>query len=296
MRSIHRQLPGGRATAWRTLLTVAALSAVAALPGAGLASAPPGMDEVLLGGPTGSRAGAPLADDASLPDAASLTTLDTFGRDPALTISTTTDEGWVSWQVEAVPATDSAATPVSLATGLAELPIDRVDLTAPAPGDWLVTAALLSDTDGASGTWAWRLVIPDRSLPDAMPAPDLVLFGGGETVVAVRGSGCYVGSCGDIGREPPVATLPRLRLDRPDEPIALTLSDGSGVAAVHVTAQRLDVKESDPVTILETGGLSANVVLVPPPASSGAWKLTLFVRFTDGRGDQVGYVRVVVPE
>ena len=78
--------------------------------------------------------------------------------------------------------------------------------------------------------------------------------------------------------------------------MALTLSDGSGVATVHVTAQRLDVDRSDPVTILDIGGLSATVMLVPPPASAGTWKLTLFVQFTDGRGDQVGYVRVVVPE
>ena len=40
---------------------------------------------------------------------------------------------------------------------------------------------------------------------------------------------------------PPADTLPRLRLDRPDEPIAFTLSDGSGIAGVHVTATLLGV-------------------------------------------------------
>ena len=32
---------------------------------------------------------------------------------------------------------------------------------------------------GPEGTWAWHLVVPDRTLPAQIQAPDLVLFGGG---------------------------------------------------------------------------------------------------------------------
>ena len=55
--------------------------------------------------------------------------------------------------------------------------------------------------------------------------------------------------------------------------------------------------ESDPVTLLDGVDVAGtNVVLVPPPPSAGRWRLDVFVRFTDGRGDQAGYARVAVPQ
>lgn len=157
-------------------------------------------------------------------------------------------------------------------------------------------ATTVAGASGPEGTWAWHLVVPDRTLPDRIQAPDLVLFGGGSTVVAERGSGCYLAACGDIGELPPAASLPRIDLERPDEPIALTLSDGSGIATVTVQAQLLNVDESAPVTLLDGVDVAGtNVVLIPPPPSSGRWRLDILVGFTDGRGDQAGYARVAVP-
>jgi len=294
MNSTHPQHKDGHARAWRTLLVVAALGAATTLPTAAAAADPTPPEGAMLSGPTGVRAGVPLGDPAAPADAATIPPFDTFGRDPVLSVFTRADEGWASWRIEAVPAADIAASPVSLATGVAEVPLESIDLAAPAPGDWLLTAVLVAGAGGTSGTWAWHLVIPDRSLPAAMPAPDLVLFGGGETVVTERGSGCYLGTCGDIGQVPPAETLPLVRLDRPDEPVALTLSDGSSIASVHVTATLLGVDEAAPVTVLSVDRLATSVVLVPSPGA-GRWLLDVTVQFSDGRGDQTGYARVSVP-
>ena len=298
MNDTHPRSGYVRARAWRTLLLVAALGAATLTPAGATAQDPPTGD-VLLADPTGSRAGVLVPAESVPPDAAAMAPFDTFGRDPALTVYTNaTDEGegWAAWQVTAVPAVDAAAEPRSLAMGVAEVPIDRVDLAAPPPGDWLVTAELTAGRTGHDGTWTWHLVIPDRSLPDWIPAPDMVLFGGGRTVIAERGSGCYVGQCADIFASPPDGALPLVRLDRSDEPIALTVSDGSELVEVRVEATLLNVDETKPVMLLAVLlDPATNVILVPPPPSAGRWRLELFLVFSDARGHQTGYARVVVP-
>lgn len=294
MSSTHPQHRGGHVQAWRSLAVVAALGATTLTAALTAAADPVVADGALLAAPTGIRPGVLLDGAGVLPDPAAIPPFDTFGRDPVLTVFTGEDEGWVSWQVDAVPTADPGTAPLPLAGGIAEVPVESVDLTPPSPGEWLVTAALTAGEGGMSRTWAWHLVIPDRSLPASMPAPDLVLFGGGGTVVTDRGSGCYLGVCGDIGGIPSARTLPRLRLDRPDEPIALTLSDGSGIAGVQATATLLDVDETAPVTLLTQDDLATGVVLVPPPGA-GRWLLEVTVRFSDGRGDQAGYAQVSVP-
>jgi len=298
MNDTHPQSGRGRARAWRTLLVVAALCAATLTPG-GTTAQDPAISDVLLAAPTGARAGAPVLAGAAAPDATAITPFDTFGRDPALavyTLATDEGEGWAAWQVTAVPAADPTAEPMSLATGVAEVPIDRVDLAPPPPGDWLVTAVLTAGQAGPDGTWVWHLLIPDRSLPAFLPAPDVVLFGGGASVIAARGSGCYVGQCGDIGRLPPDPDLPLIRLERADEPITLTLSDGSTLVQVRVAAMLLNVDETSPVTLLEASlEPGTHVVLVPAPPSLGRWRLEVSLVFSDARGDQVGYARVAVP-
>jgi hypothetical protein len=292
----------GRGPALRNLLVVAALGAATLLPAAVTAQGDPGPDTVNLAGPLGSRAGLPIAEGV-LPDAADIPPFDTHGRDPVLQLWSSeaadadTSTGWVSWEVIAVPAADPTADPVSLAAGVAEVPVDRVDLVAPAPGDWLITATTVNADAGPEGTWAWHVVVPDRTIPASIPMPGLVLFGGGDTVVAEPGSSCYLGSCGDVGEKPPAGAVPAVRLGLPDEPIALTLSDGSGVAEVTVTATLLNVDETQPVTLLDAVSTNgATVVHIPPPPGPGRWYLDVLVRFTDGRGDATGYARVIVPE
>lgn len=302
MSTTHRRPRSGLRPAIRSLLVVAALGAATLLPGMAAAQGDPGPGTVNLAGPLGSRAGVPVPAGGATPDAASIPPFDTYGRDPSLQLWSSeaadadTSTGWVSWQVTAVPAAEPTADPVSLGTGVAEVPVDRVDLAAPAPGTWLVSATTQAAQAGPEGTWAWHLVVPDRTIPEIIPMPGIVLFGGGDTVVAEPGSSCYLGSCGDIGAKPPAKAVPAVRLGLPDEPIALTLSDGSGIAEATVAATLLGVDETEPVTLLDAiqaGG--TNVIHVPAPPSPGRWYLELFLRFTDGRGDAAGYARVVVP-
>lgn len=302
MSTTHRPSRSGRGAALRSLLVVAALGAAILVPGTGAAQGDPGPGTVNLAGPMGSRAGVPVPQAGPTPDTASIPPFDTYGRDPSLHLWSSeaadadTSTGWVSWRVSAVPATDPTAEPISLGTGVAEVPVDRVDLAAPAPGTWLVSATTQAAQAGPEGTWAWHLVVPDRTIPEVIPMPGLVLFGGGDTVVALPGSSCYLGSCGDIGERPPAKAVPVVRLDLPDESTALTLSDGSGIAAVRVTATLLGLDETEPVTLLDLDPADGTTVMhVPAPPSPGRWYLELSLRFTDGRGDATGYARVIVP-
>ena len=296
MNSIHRQLRGGHAGAWRTLLVVvAALGAATSHPIPAAAEGPPGVEGVVLQAPTGVRSGVQVGDPTAPPDVTTIDPFDTFGRDPSLAILDVGGGGWAAWEVLATPAASPGTPPTSLATGVAEVPLEVISLQAPPPGAWLVTAALVAGAEGPSGTWAWHLVIPDRSLPEALDAPDIVLFGGGATVIAERGSGCYLGQCGDIGGLPADRTLPAIRLERRDEPIALTLSDGSGMVRVTAHAILLGVDETQPVQLVDGDAFAATNVLLVPPPSIGRWHLEILVTYSDGRGDQAGYARVIVP-
>ncbi|MFN8619449.1 MAG: hypothetical protein U0869_01720 [Chloroflexota bacterium] len=315
MTHVHRQHPvPAHGAGRRSWLVVAALGAATlAVGGTALAAGPspaasaaPGASPdavatvVVLSGPTGSRDGVALADGAALPDPATLEPLDTFGRDPRLTIAVLGDDadGFASWTVDAVPADDPGTTPTTLIGGIAEVPVPAFDVPAPPPGDWLVSAVTTGREPATTGTWAWRLVVPDRSLPDAMPAPDALLWAGGATVVTERGSACYVGMCGDVGGLPPDDSLPRLALARPDEPVALTLSDGTDLAAVRAVAVPLGAGTGagDGMVLLD-GPLAApaHVVLVPPPPGSGTWRLELSLTYSDRRGQADHLARVVVP-
>src|SRR5687768_14987892 len=127
MNVTHRRRPHRRAAAWRTLSVVAALGAVTtltAVPGPGVAEGPPGIEGVVLSGPTGTRSGVEIDDPAAPPDVAMIAPFDTYGREPALTIADMDGGSWSFWEVTAVPATDPGADPIPLATGVAEVPLD----------------------------------------------------------------------------------------------------------------------------------------------------------------------------
>jgi hypothetical protein len=253
---------------------------------------------VFLYGPAGRLAGTPVSRSAPAPDPARLRPYDTAGRDPALELQS--DDPRVlfgAWRVTATPV--PVGEPVVLAEREGPGPsAERITLEPPPPGSWILRATLVpADPSGASFDRVWRVIVPDRSPPETLPAPDVVLFGGGSTLLAVPGSGCYVGVCGDIGREPPSGTLPRLRLDRPDEPVTVTLSDGAPIAAIRVTGRRIgeDGREGRAVRLLDTTlEPPASPVLVPPPRS-GTWRLELLVRFDFERGYQTAYARLRVP-
>lgn len=297
MTSIHQAIAARHARTWRAAFLVAALGAATLLPGAPARAQAPGAEDVLLGGPTGMRAGVAVPDATAPPDPATLVPLDTWGRDPALTIhAADPDVAWAAWQVAAASLDGGATDPVTLASGIAEVPLETITLSAPPPGDWLVTATLTSGTDATDSDWVWRLVVPDRSLPETIPSPDLVLFGGGRTVIAERGSSCFLTTCADIGQVPPARALPRLRLSAPDQPIVLTVSDGGGIARITAVVLLLDVDETRPVALLDTElDPVVGSVLIPPPPAGGRWRLEVTVGYADSRGDQVGYAVVAVP-
>ncbi len=298
MNLTHRSRATGHARAWWSLLAVAALGAATALPG-GVAADDPA-PAVLLTGPLGTRSGVVVAAGQPLPDPALIAPLDTYGRDPRLRLwhegDPETGDGWSSWEVVATSTGADPGEPRTLAAGDTDTPADSLSLTPPPPGDWLIGATLTRAASAQPETWAWHLTVPDRTIPESIPVPDLVVSGAGTTVVAERGGGCYLGACGDIGGRPPARAVPLVTLDLPDAPIALTLSDGSGIQSVTVSAESLDGSASAPLMLLDQADADgANVVFIPPPSSAGRWYLEVTVRFTDARGDTTGYARVAVP-
>src|SRR5687768_8190471 len=119
MNVTHRRRPHRRAAAWRTLSVVAALGAVTtltAVPAPGLAQAHPGIEGVVLSGPTGTRSGVEIDGVTAPPDVGTIAPLDTYGREPALTIADMDGGSWSLWEVTAVPAADPGADPIPLAT------------------------------------------------------------------------------------------------------------------------------------------------------------------------------------
>jgi hypothetical protein len=255
---------------------------------------------VFLYGPAGRLAGTPVDRDAPIPEGVVPRTYDTAGRDPSLQLQALDpDLSFTGWRVVASPLAPGGGTPIVLAgADMADAPTETVALEPPPPGDWLVRASLVpADPGRPSLERAWHVRVPDRSLPDFLPEPDVVLFGGGSTILGVPGSGCYVGVCGDIGREPPSQTLPRLRLDRPDEPLTVTLSDGAAIAAIRAAARPIGPggEEGPPTTLLDLElDRAESPVLVPPPGP-GLWRIELLVRFDFERGHQTVYARLRVP-
>ncbi len=206
---------------------------------------------VVAAGPFGNVAGVTVAPGSSLPDPASLDALDGYGR--GASVSVTPDAGsFEQWRVTAVrePLLDPGAIE-ELGAGDSA---DSARFRLPSTGLYLVRLdGTLVDPGtadpGVAGSWVWRIAVPDRDLPAGgdpyPPMPTVQMASGDRSVELDQGSGCFVGTCGDIGATSPPQTLPTIRT-LAGAPLTVRLSDASGIAAWSAEATRLDASPAEP--------------------------------------------------
>ena len=140
---------------------------------------------------------------------------------------------------------------------------------------------------GEKATAAWTIVVPDRPLPPdgliEVPAPALTLAGRSGTVTGWAGSGCYIYLCVDVGRLPPLRTLPHLDVTS-GEPLTARLDDGSGIAAWKVTLYPIvsGVQSAmDEIGDEPTSAIEAFTVTAP---AAGDWLMQTEVSYDRLRG------------
>ena len=180
-----------------------------------------------------------------------------------------------------------------------ELPLadDRWVTGPDQPGLHTVVATVRQD-DREPAERAWLLEVPDR--PGSwetlleMPPLEASLSTANGSVVGVRGHGCYVGGCQEVGYRPPAASLVPLTVSV-GEPLTLGLADDS--ALVHwegrlepQTGTRAETRlaEADfdePVAGPTLTGLE--------PDQPGEWLLELRVDYDRERGWQWYLFRLI---
>ncbi len=273
---------GGRALGGALLILLAATApgGSGALAGGG-AAAPEAVPEVRLHGPTGSLPGV-----AGPPRE----TLATGGQDPRLAITATgPGVALAGWVVVALPEPGTPLPGRLLAAGRdGTTERETVFLSDPPSGTWRIIALIRAD--GAvrwAGVLRWRVIIPEERLTWPPSAPGIVLFGGGRTVIARNGPGCYLGTCPGLPAAP-AGPLPVLRMRSPEEPLVLTASDGGSLAALRVTAEPLGRPEGRGVIRLAEHPVLApgtSRVELPGPPGAGSWRLRIAIRWDRGRGE-----------
>jgi hypothetical protein len=237
----------------------------------------------------------------TMPDPATLPILGAWGRGTGMRFSAS--EGYVSnWDVVAFaePALD-AGSPLALGHGS-----ESASVTMDATGLFLVRLdAMVAPNKGrpevglpVEGSWWWRIAVPDRELQQGaggVPPPRIRLRSGDRVRSLDPGSGCWIGTCGDIGAIPPPQTLPTIRT-LPRAPLTVTLSDGSGVTGWYIDATPVGGKESDAVDLGHADGVQSTTEVIVPAPAEGTWVISVFVTFDQRRGDFTGYGRLILRE
>jgi hypothetical protein len=289
---VMTRTPGVRRSAW--LASVLGLLAVgsSAAPSFGVEageSPRPGVPTVVADGPFGRVAGVAAA---TMPDPADLPVLDAWA--PATTMVLRPTHGILSPSravAFAEPALDPT-TSVELGAGDGDATIEL-----PTSGLFLirVDGTIRPDGDALEGTWWWRVAVPDRTLPDeetGPPPPTLRLGSGDDVVELEQGSGCFLGTCGDIGRVSPPDLLPTIR-SIPGAPLSLTLADGSGMDGWSVSVSPVEGDGTDGILLGEGPGSWSTTGWVPAP-DMGDWVVAVSVTFDRERGHIDGYGRLRV--
>jgi hypothetical protein len=268
---------------------------------------PAGLPAVSLSGPFGRLDGLPIAAASPLPDPAWLRTLDGYGRGASMRIAPRdADLLFYDWHLSAVPEPlADVAQAVDLGGGVAS-GVELASVRGPATGVWLVRldASLVQrevsfEDIFAAGSWVWRVSVPDRDAPDNSdepypPVPQVLLSAGSNVIPMELGSGCYVGTCGDIAFLPPDGDLPRIDVER-GAPVMLSLGDGSGLAGWIVSARSVGGSDEEFELLAQDAlGVSRPVALVGSPGR-GRWVLEATVTFDLERGSYDAYARVRVP-
>ena len=153
------------------------------------------------------------------------------------------------------------------------------------------------DRDAIEGSWWWRIAVPDRTLPDGEtgPPPPTLRLGSGDQVVDLeQGSGCFLGTCGDIGGISPPELLPTVTtIER--APLSVTLGDGSGVVGWSVVISSIGQDDADEVVLGQARDTWTTTAWVSAP-TKGDWLVTTSVTFDRDRGAFDGYGRLIVEE
>jgi hypothetical protein len=158
-----------------------------------------------------------------------------------------------------------------------------------------VDGTVRPDGDALEGSWWWRIAVPDRDLPEeetGPPPPAIVVASGADVASLEQGSGCHLGTCGDIGRVSPPDLLPTVRTI-PRAPLAVSLSDGSAMVAWSVSATPVEGSGSEGILLGQADGTPMTQAWVPAPGT-GEWVIAVSVTFDRERGRFDGYGRLVV--
>lgn len=152
-------------------------------------------------------------------------------------------------------------------------------------------------TPAGPGSWVWRIAVPDRDIPGDgepyPPAPTIVLASGDGSVALDVGSGCFVGTCGDIGATSPPRTLPTLDTLE-GAPLTVRLSDHSGMAEWVVDATPIG-GTNDQTIVLSTGTSDPPLTTITFAApGAGRWVILVHVQFDRERGAYDGYGRLIL--
>jgi hypothetical protein len=261
---------------------------------------------VALNGPFGRYDGFAIEANAPLPEPSSVRPLDSYGRGASLSAAARDERLWLeSWRFTAVAEPVMEVDSVTELGAVDDSPMDQAIVTAPPTGVWLIRldATLVRATDPAAGpvangSWIWRLVVPDREFPDpevrVPPAPTLMLASGPRALAMDPGSGCYVGTCGDIGAPPPDDRLEPLQVS-PGAPLVMSLDDRSGLAAWDIRVRPVGGTDEDWIQLARDWQEVSRPFAVFAAPPSGNWFLEASFQYDLERGGATAYARLVVP-
>ena len=263
-------------------------------------SASPGGPAVALFGPFGQLDGVSGPADAPWPEGTMLYPLDAHGRGARLVAQPRDlDLGFLDWHLSARPLMDAdPAALIELGRGpVGERDVAYAVVDAPPAGSWLLR---LDATLGAlpAASWFWQVRVPDADVPPPgepfPPVPGIHLSSAGSSLDMALGSGCFIGTCADIGAPPAVDQLPTLTAATTGPEVTVTLSDGSGIAAWDVSMRPAIGSGATHSTAGEAAGLGQSQVTFKGPGP-GRWLVELDLTFDLGRGAYTAYALLRVP-
>lgn len=272
-----------------------ALAAVTIAPGLAADPSPgPEVPTLIAEGPFGRVEGHATAVGAPPPDLSGIEVLDAWARGATVAFrpSDGTLSPWHLW-VMREPEADAATTfQLTDADGDASVSLQE-------PGLFLLRldGTVRPDGDAHEGTWWWRVAVPYRDFPPdehAPPPPAIRIASGDRATSLEQGSGCYVGTCGDIGRISPPDLLPTVTtIER--APLAFTLEDGSGMVGWSVVISPTGQDDAQEIVLGQARDTWTQDAWVPAPAR-GDYLVRASVTFDRDRGSFDGYGRLIVEE